>query len=149
MRQIVYTLRFVGYVTPLDTAKDLCRVTTTAPSCALTTLIGPEGVRGIVELIPSYVARCTATLRRSGDGAFIEAGTISFGDGGHSLHFVTRGEGMLLPSPQPERSLGSVTWQVRGGEGRFDGAHGLITSNFLMDADGAIEEIQVGTIFLQ
>ena len=149
MRRIVYTLRFVGYVTPLDASKALCRVTTTAPSCALKTLIGPEGVRGIVELFPGEVARCTATLRLSGDSAFAESGTIAFGESGHCLHFVSRGEGLLVPSPQPERCLGSVTWQVRGGEGRFDNARGLITSNFLMAADGAIEDVQVGTIFLQ
>jgi hypothetical protein len=157
MRPIVYSLRFVGHVTPLSASKDLWWVTSTGASCSVTTLIGPEGMRAVVERIPGDVARCTATLCLIGSSAFAEScttaftatGTIAFGEHGHRLHFVTRREGLLLPSPLPGRRLGSVIWQVDGGEGRFGGARGVITSNFLIDDDGKIEDVHSGTIFLQ
>jgi hypothetical protein len=44
---------------------------------------------------------------------------------------------------------GAALYRITGGSGRFDGASGLITSNFLLHpAKGEFEERQVTVVFL-
>ena len=38
-------------------------------------------------------------------------------------------------------------WQVEGGEGQFDGAQGLITSNFTISDAGEVTDHHMGVIF--
>jgi hypothetical protein len=55
----------------------------------------------------------------------------------------------LGPSAQPDMLHGAALYRITGGSGRFDGASGLITSNFLLHpATGAFEERQVTVLFL-
>ena len=42
------------------------------------------------------------------------------------------GEGTLAPSADAELMHGSVIWRITQGRGGFEGASGLITSNFLL-----------------
>jgi hypothetical protein len=59
------------------------------------------------------------------------------------------GAGYLGPSPEEGLLEGSVIWRVEEGEGRFAGATGLITSNFVMRAEtGEVAEKQVISLFL-
>jgi hypothetical protein len=83
------------------------------------------------------------------ESTFRESGTISFGDGEGGLDVDTVGEGTLGPSADPEVLHGAVIWRITEGRGRFDGATGLITSNFLLrPSDGHFDESQVAVIFL-
>jgi hypothetical protein len=85
----------------------------------------------------------------TGETAFDEEGTMTFDGGGDSISFTTLGEGYLGPSPAEGMLQGSVIWRVDDGTGRFAGATGLITSNFVMDAEsGGVAEKQVISLFL-
>ena len=86
----------------------------------------------------------------TGETAFDEQGTMTFDGGGDSIRFTTLGQGYLGPSLEEGLMEGSVIWRVEGGAGRFAGATGLITSNFLMEAEsGKVAEKQVITLFTQ
>jgi hypothetical protein len=42
-----------------------------------------------------------------------------------------------------------VSWRIEGGHGRFEGASGLITSNFVLrPSSGEVDERQVAVVFL-
>jgi hypothetical protein len=73
--------------------------------------------------------------------AFLETGAIGFG-AGHVLRFGAVGSGYLGPSANPTFKHGTVKWQVEGGEGQFDGASGLVTSNFFVGEDLAVTDYQ-------
>jgi hypothetical protein len=87
-------------------------------------------------------------LSFSDETTFREEGTVDFG-GGDSLRFRTLGVGWLAPSPAPELRHGAVIREVDGGEGRFEAAQGLITSNFFVSDDGEITDNHVGVVFVR
>jgi hypothetical protein len=69
---------------------------------------------------------------------FTENGTVTFGrSGADTLAFSTLGSGYLLPPADPETNMtpGIVMWKVDSGTGFFDGATGLIASNFRVNLD--------------
>jgi hypothetical protein len=85
----------------------------------------------------------------TGESTFTEGGTIRFDGGEGDLEIVTVSEGTLAPSAQPDVLHGAVVYRITGGHGRFDGASGLITSNFLLwPAQGEFEEKQVAVVFV-
>jgi hypothetical protein len=85
----------------------------------------------------------------TGESTFTETGTISFGEGDGELDIVTVGEGTLGPSAEPGLLHGAVIWRITEGRGRFAGASGLITSNFLLRPEtGKVEEWEHGVVFM-
>ena len=94
----------------------------------------------------SYSNRVTHT---SGS-TFSEIGTIRFGEVGDEVDIVTPvGDGTLGASADAELKHGAVVYRIVRGRGRFAGASGLITSNFLIHAaTGEFEERQVAVVFL-
>jgi hypothetical protein len=103
-----------------------------------------EGDQGSVPERASLDTRVTMT----GETTFDEDGTVDFGDAG-SIRVSTVGEGTIAPSAEEGVQHGSVIWRVDSGEGRFDGASGLITSNFRVQAEGGqANEVQVLDLFL-
>lgn len=78
---------------------------------------------------------------------FRECGTIAFSSGSE-LRFRTLGVGHITPSRDPRLRAGTVTWEVDGGSGRFEGASGRITSNFTLTEAGEVTDEHVGVIFL-
>jgi hypothetical protein len=85
----------------------------------------------------------------TGETAFDEHGAMTFGSEHDRVRFSTMGEGYLGPSPEEGLLEGSVIWRIEGGEGRFAGATGLITSNFVMRAEtGDVTEKQVISLFV-
>lgn len=82
------------------------------------------------------------------ESTFTETGTITLGEEGE-IDIDTVGEGTLRPSGEPDVLHGAVVWRVTGGRGRFDRAHGLVASNFLLHpASGEVQEWQVGVVFV-
>ena len=75
---------------------------------------------------------------------FDELGTIVF-TLGNSLRI--RGSGRLAPSADPDLRQGTIVWTIEGGDGHFEGASGLITSNFLLSATGDLTENQLAVVF--
>src|SRR5438874_2659492 len=93
MRQIIYSMQFTGQATPVR--EGVLKATTTAPSCRLVTVAGPEGVRGTMEKVAGDPVHFESEVTFTGETTFHEEGTIAFGANGHRLRFSTVGQGYL------------------------------------------------------
>jgi hypothetical protein len=124
MRQIVFSQRLGG------------RLTTVAPGvldAALASASEPATVVAQLVFADERRFRCTGEIRFDEDD---------------SLSFRTLDGGRLDPAPQPGLRQGTTVLEICGGSGRFDGARGRITSNFVVDADGEITDHQLGVVFV-
>jgi hypothetical protein len=159
MRQIIYTMQFNGQVTPLGTSPNVMKATTTAAGCTWVTLVGQDGLHSTLEPAAGDQASFeseviflggfeSSEVTSAGESGFKETGTITFGEGGHRLRFSTIGQGFLGPSPEANFKQGAVMWQIDGGEGQFEGARGVITSNFLVGDAGEVTDYHTGVIFV-
>lgn len=124
------------------------KATSSAVSCSVKTVIGPDGVTGTFIPAEGGLAFFESEVRMAGQHKFTETGNISFGDD-HVLNFSTVGEGHLAPVSDGKTLAGAVTWKIDGGEGQFANATGYITSNFLVLASGELTDYHFGVIFLQ
>jgi len=149
MRQIIYTMQFKGQAAPSGESSNVLKAMTTAPSCIITTVAGPEGVEGTVQPTAGDNAAFESEVTFTGETSFQESGTITFGGGAHRLRFSTVGQGYIAPSADPKLKHGSVIWRVVGGEGQFEGASGLITSKFFVGNAGEVTDNHFGAIFLK
>jgi hypothetical protein len=85
----------------------------------------------------------------TGETTFTERGHLIVDEGDAALDFATFADGFLGPSADPELHHGSVSWRIEHGHGRFQGASGLITSNFVLrPSTGEVDERQVAVVFL-
>ena len=148
MRQMIHALQFKGQASPVEGASGVLKATTSAPSCSIRTEVGANGVRGELRPLDGGTAQFESEVTLIGDNSLMESGTITFGEGGNRLHFSTVGQGYLGPSADPKVSTGAVTWQIDEGEGQFEGATGLITSNFTVSDTGEVVDHHLGVIFL-
>jgi hypothetical protein len=124
MQQIVFSQRLGG------------RLTTVAPG------VLDASLASVGEL-----ATVVAQLVFADERSFRASGEIRF-DAADSLHFRTLDSGRLDPAPQPGLRQGTTVLEICGGSGRFDGARGRITSNFVVSADGEITDHQLGVVFV-
>jgi hypothetical protein len=145
MKPIAYSLQFRGRATALRS--DRLRFELAAPSSALITTVGPDGVRGVLEEAPGGEATFEAELSLGEDLTFADAGTIEFGRG-NSLRFRNVSAGRLEASPDPNLRRGAVVLEVEEGSGQFAGADGLITSNFFVSDTGEVTDNHFGLIFV-
>ena len=120
-----------------------------ATSWSITTVVNQGGLTGGFDPAAVTVAVFESEVKLLTPGTFTERGTISFGDAGHRLNFVTVGEGWMGQSPDPALKQGTVTWTVEGGQGQFDGAVGTITSNFTLNEAGEVNDYHLGVIYLR
>jgi hypothetical protein len=157
VRQIIYAMRFSGHVTPVGTSPNVMKATTTAASCTWATVVGPDGLRTTLQQAAGGKATFesevtflggfeSSEVTSAGEGGFKETGRITFGQGEHRLRFSTLGQGYIGPSTEPNLRQGAVMWQVEGGEGQFEGARGLITSNFSVSDAGEVTDYHLGVI---
>jgi hypothetical protein len=147
MRELVFALEFSGSAGPSGASPAPRRARTSAPSQTLRTLLGPDGIEAGVTPEGGDVATLESTVERFADGTFVEEGTIRYGRLG-GVTFKTIGKGSVGPSPLEGWAHGAVMWIVTGGDGRFAGASGLITSNFVASADGRVVDNQFARIYL-
>jgi hypothetical protein len=124
MRRLSYAMRLTGRLTLMS-----------------------AGVLRRVEIELPGGARLESELLFADESAFREHGTLTFRSGS-DFHFQTLGTGQLTPSVDPDVRLGTVTWELDGGRGRFADASGRITSNFMVDAQGEVEDSHIGLVFL-
>jgi hypothetical protein len=125
----------------------------------MTTIMGPNGLRGTLEPAAgstatfesevTFIGGFDSEVTTAGEAGFKEAGVITFGEGGHRLRFTTIGQGYIGPSSDADLKHGCVIWQVEGGEGQFEGARGLITSNFTVSTEGEVTDYHMGVIFVE
>jgi hypothetical protein len=106
-----------------------------------------DAMETAVEPVAGDSAALESEVERFADGSFVEAGTITYGRLGR-VSFVTAGTGTVGPSPIEGWVHGAVMWIVTGGDGRFSGARGLITSNFVASAQGEVVDNQFARLYL-
>ena len=147
MRELVFALEFRGRGEPVPGSPTRRQARTTAPSQAWRAVLGPGGVSAAVEPVAGEAAVLESRVERAPDGSFVEDGTITYGRAG-SIAFDTVGRGHVGPAPDGNGSHGVVMWRVAGGDGRFAGARGLITSNFTVTADGQVTDDHVVRLYL-
>lgn len=81
------------------------------------------------------------------ESTFSEEGTIDFGRG-DALRFKSVGAGTLERASRGDVRHGASVLEVTEGAGRYAGASGRITSNFVLSPDGAITDEQVVVLFI-
>jgi hypothetical protein len=148
MKQIIYAMKFTGTGTP-GAAANIIKAATSSPSTTVTSVVGAEGVQGKVSPVDGGSAKFESEVTMTSESAFLETGSIRFGDGANRLHFGTVEHGYLGDSADSKLKSGAVMWRVEGGEGQFAGASGYITSNFTLDGAGAVTDYQFGVIFVK
>jgi hypothetical protein len=147
MRELVYALRFTGQARPVGLAGSVLEASTTATCLTVISSVGPDGLTGRLQPASGEAATFESEVTFTGETSFQEIGAIAFG-AGHRLRFSTIGSGYLGPSADIGRKHGAVTWRVEGGEGQFDGASGLITSNFFVDERLDVVDHHFGVLLL-
>jgi hypothetical protein len=93
-------------------------------------------------------ARMATRLVFSDEATFREEGTIDFGNG-NAVRFRSLESGRLEPAPDGSVRHGTSVLEVAGGAGRYAGASGRITSNFVLLPDGEITDEQVVVLFIE
>ena len=139
MKELVFALEFSGTAAPVPGSTNRLQAKTTATSQTLRSVLKPDGVQAGIERGGGDAATFESDVEIVEEGAFLEAGSITYGAAG-KVTFKTVGRGMLGPSPLPGVQRGAVIWEVTGGEGRFRGAQGLITSNFTVGEGGEVTD---------
>jgi hypothetical protein len=135
MQRLVISTHFMG--TAAEPSGQPPRTDPSARSVSITV----EGGEAIGQA--SYANHVTFASQST----FDETGTISVGDG--ELDVETVGEGTLGPSADPDWLQGAVVWRVTAGRGRFEGAAGTITSNFLLSpSTGQVDDRQTAVLFV-
>jgi hypothetical protein len=147
VRELVFALEFRGRGGPVPGSTTKRQARTTAPSQTWRAVLGPDGVSAAVELVAGESAVLESRVERSPDGSFVEDGTITYGRAG-SISFDTVGRGHVGPAPGGSGSHGVVMWRITGGDGRFAGAQGLITSNFTVTPDGQVTDDHFTRLYL-
>jgi hypothetical protein len=142
VKPITFSLQFRGQVAQLEEG---LRKQASAPGCALVTRLTAEGPDARFVWAPGdEEALLESRLAFLDERRFDELGTIVFALG-NSLRI--RGNGQVAASADPDLRQGTIVWTIEGGDGHFEGASGLITSNFLLSATGDLTENQLGIVF--
>jgi hypothetical protein len=147
MKELVFALEFKGQAAPVAGSDTRLRARTSATGQTLRSVLKPDGLQAGIESMGGDAASFESEVEIIGDGAFVESGRITYGSAG-TVTFKTVGQGMLGPSPLPDLQRGAVIWEVTGGEGRFGGAQGLITSNFTVGPQGEVTDDHFVRLFL-
>lgn len=139
MALLVLVMQLKGRISSPDVFSRARKEMTAVASC----ITGPGGAG----LLPAAAFESEVTF--TAETSFEESGAIKLGAGKDELRFRSIGAGTLIPSGDPDLKYGWVTWRVEGGFGEFDGANGVITSNFVIRGSGEITDSQLGTIFVK
>jgi hypothetical protein len=147
MKQIFYAMQFKGQAGAGDKEGTMA-AKTTSDSCRITSTVQDTGLAATLEQVAGGQASFDSVVTMTGESSFLESGSIHFG-GRHSLRFSTVGQGYLGASADPGLKHGTVNWRIDDGEGQFEGATGLITSNFTVGPNGEVVDNHFGLIFLK
>lgn len=104
---------------------------------------------GVLEA--ELTARRTRVEKRlvfSDERTFRESGTIELG-GGNALEYTSLEDGTLEASADGGIKHGTSVLGVVRGLGRYAGARGRITSNFVASPDGEVTDEQVVVLFIE
>jgi hypothetical protein len=149
MRQFVYAVRFRGEAHWTGVDGNLLRIVARSTGSAMRSWFDRDGLHGEVDDVAGGEIRLESELTITGATTFQEIGTIAFGERGDCLRVSSCGSGHLEPAGQEGERSGAAVLQVDGGERRFAGARGLITSTYAVDAAGAVTVLQLGSLLLR
>jgi hypothetical protein len=138
-KPIMFTLQYTGNAGPMAGTPGVMKAHLEASIPAGSAIAKAAGIKAGKASFDSVV---TVT----GDGTFLESGTIRFGNRGAAISFSTAGQGAIGPSADPKLTNGAIVWKIVGGEGKLAGATGYITSNFTVDAKGGVVDNQTTVI---
>jgi hypothetical protein len=147
MRELVFALEFKGTAAPVAGAANRLQARTSARSQTLGTTLEADGVQVSIHAGGGATATFESDVEMLSDGGFLESGRIAYGGAG-SVTFKTLGRGVLGPSPIAGVQRGAVIWEITGGDGRFRGAQGLITSNFTVGSAGEVTDDHFVRLYL-
>ena len=148
MKELVFALEFRGSAAPVAGSDKKLQARTSASSQTIRSVLKPDGIQGSIETSTGGgSASFESEVEIVGEGAFVESGSIRYGDAGR-VSFRTVGRGTLGASPQAGLQRGAVLWEITGGEGALAGAQGLITSNFVVSASGDVVDNHFTRIYL-
>lgn len=136
MPELRYQLTFEGKVAPDD---DMGAQMTVEATAAL-----PAGLDPVLSQNGAS-ASLTATVETDEYGGFTETGEIRFGAG--TIRYVSRGEGFIEETEEPDIQQGCVIRRIDGGSGIFEGATGYIASTFTVDENARYRDSQSAVIF--
>ena len=142
MNRINYSTHFTGTCETSDYSAGAFKTSTIAPIGA----IFAEAGEGTVSLGAAGDAKIKSTIVLTGNGTFQQYGTITFEDKCDRLHFSTQGQGRIEGGADGKQA--SATLKIDRGEGRFQNASGLISSDFSVNENGEIIDNQVGAVRL-
>lgn len=147
MKELVFALEFRGTAAPVPDASNRLRAKTVAADQTLRTALKADGVQAGIDRSGAETATFESEVEIVADGAFIESGSIRYGEAG-MVTFKTVGHGLLGPSPTSGVQRGAVIWEITGGDGKFRGAQGLITSNFTVGSQGEVVDDHFARLYL-
>jgi hypothetical protein len=147
VRQLVFALRFRDRASLAQGTECKLEARTSATSQVLRTVLTAHGVEATVEAMGGGLASFESEIHMTGDSTFQKTGTITYGAAG-KVAFTTMGQGVLGPSSLDALQCGAVIWEMMGGDGKFVGGTGLITSNFTVSPAGEVVDNQVVRLFL-
>ena len=140
MAQIIYAMQFKGQATPVSETPMVMKAETSSPSSSISSTVRANGLESGIQPASGGEATFESTVEMTSEANFQESGSITFD---------TVGEGTLGESPDEGVNHGSIIWKITNGQGQFEGATGLITSNFTFDSSGNIVDNQFGVIYLK
>jgi hypothetical protein len=149
MRHVVYAVRFRGDASWIGVDGNLLRLVARSSGSAMRSWVDRSGLHGEVHDEAGGEIRLESELTITGATTFQEIGSIAFGESGDCLRVSTCGSGRWEPAGQEGDRSGAAVLQVDGGDRRFAGAHGLITSTYAVDDAGVITVLQLGSLFLR
>lgn len=129
MRQISYSQTLNG------------RLTAVGPGLADVELVGGDPTPLGADV------RLASQLSFADRRAFREEGRIDLGEAG-ALRITSLGRGDLADSPADGVRHGTAVLEAEG-LGALEGAHGRITSNFVVSGDGEVTDEQVVVLFIE
>ena len=145
MGQIIYAMQFQGQGTPVSESPMVIKAATSCQSCSISSVVGPGGLESGIQAASGGEATFESQVEMTSESTFKESGSISFGEG-NVIQFDTLGEGNIGPGAEEGVNHGAVSWSIIGGQGQFEGATGIITSNFTLDGSLKLIDNQFGVI---
>jgi hypothetical protein len=146
-RQLLYVMQWKGQGTPV-TGTNRLKINSKASSCVFTTVVENDGLNSTFLPVAGVSASFNSEATFTGETSFQEVGAIKFVNG-NSIRFKSLSDGFLAPSASPTFRQGAVIFRIEGGEGAFNGASGLIASNFTVGEAGEVTENHLGVLFLK
>ncbi len=149
MQTLLYAMHFRGQVSRSTANASVLKTTISGTSCRMETVVSRDGAATTLHAAPGELAFIEAELRLGTQEEFDGSGVLTFGEEGeHTIRFSGAKTGHLSPIGEAGMLAGAIVWKVEGGDGRFAGATGFITSNFTVTESGALSEYQCAQIFI-